>query len=64
MLSIHCNSCVKSWRNKKKSENITKIKPFINKYNWERIHFPSEKDDWKKFEKNNRTIPLNDFYVK
>ena len=24
---------------------ITKIKPFINKYNWEGINFPSDRDD-------------------
>ena len=24
----------------------------INKYNWEVIHFPLEKDEWKKFQKN------------
>ena len=24
------------------------IKPYINKYNWEGMHFPSEKDNWKK----------------
>ena len=28
---------------KKDPQRITKIKPFINKYNWEGIHFPSEK---------------------
>ena len=27
---------------KKDSQRITKIKPFINKYNWERINFPSK----------------------
>ena len=27
----------------KYAERITKIKPFINKYNWEGINFPSEK---------------------
>ena len=43
----------------KNSEKLTKIKPFINKYKWEWISFPSEKDDWKKFEKNNVTIALN-----
>ena len=43
----------------KHSQRITKTKPLINKYNWERIDFPSEKDDWKKFEKNNVTIALN-----
>ena len=30
---------------------MTKIKSFINKYNWKRITFPSEKDDWKKMRK-------------
>ena len=29
----------------KNPERITKIKPFINKYKWEGVHFPSEKDD-------------------
>ena len=28
----------------KNSEIITKFKPSINKYNWEGMHFPSEKD--------------------
>ena len=30
---------------KNHSERITKIKPFINKHNWERINFPSQQDD-------------------
>ena len=34
------------------------------KYNCEGINFPSEKDDWKKFEKNNVTIALNVLYAK
>ena len=46
----------------KNSERATKIKPFINKYKLEGINFPSEKDDWKKFEKNNITIALNVLY--
>ena len=37
----------------KHSERITKIKHFLNKYNWEGIHFPSEKDDQIKIERNN-----------
>ena len=45
-------------------QRITKIKPFINKYNWERINFLSEKDDCKKFEKNNVTIAPNVLYAK
>ena len=43
---------------------ITKIKPFISKYNWEGIHFPSERDDWKNFGKNNAIIALNVLYAK
>ena len=57
MFSIRCNS-----RLKKKS--ATKIKPFINKYNWEGTNFSSEKDDWKKFEKNKVTIVFNVLYIK
>ena len=45
-------------------EILTKIKPFINKYKWEEINFPSEKNDWKKIEKNNVTIALNVLYAK
>ena len=41
----------------KKSEKITKIKPYINKYNWEGINFPSEKDNWRKYN-NWRNINL------
>ena len=44
---------------KKDPQRITKIKPFINQYNCERINFPSEKDDWENFEKNNVTIAPN-----
>ena len=49
---------------KKDPQRITKIIPFINKNNWEGINYPSEKDDWKKFEKNNVTIALNVLYAK
>ena len=35
----------------KNPERITKIKIFINKYNWEEINFPSGKDEWKKLRK-------------
>ena len=59
-----CNSCVKSWRNKKWLAKITRIKPFINKYNWEGINFPSDKDGWKTFDKNNVTIATYVLYVK
>ena len=36
---------------KKDAQGITKNKPFINKYNWLGINFPSEKDDWKSLRK-------------
>ena len=49
---------------KKDPQGITKIKPFINKYKWEGIHYSSEKDDRKKFEKNNVTIALNVLHAK
>ena len=48
----------------KNTERITKLKPFINSYNLEGINFPSEKNNWKKFEKNNVTITFNVLYAK
>ena len=33
---------------KKDLQIIRKIKPFINKYNWEGMNFPSENKGWKK----------------
>ena len=48
---------------KKHLQRITKIKLFINKYNWEGISFPSGKD-WNKFEKNNLTVALSVLYAK
>ena len=64
MFSIRYNSRIKSWRNKERSTRNTKIKPFVNKYNWKGTNFPSEKDDWEKFKKNNVTIALNVLYAK
>ena len=49
---------------KRDPQRITNTKPFINKYNWEGINYPSEKDDWKKIEKNNEIIALNVLYTK
>ena len=43
-------------------ERIPKIKPFINKYNWKDIDFPSTSKDWKKSELINE-ITLNILYV-
>ena len=44
---------------KKVPQRITKIRSFINKYNWYEKNFPSEKNDWKNFEKINVAIALN-----
>ena len=33
---------------RKHAEGTTKIKTFLNKYKWEGINSPSERDDWKK----------------
>ena len=32
---------------KKGPQRVSKIKPFIEKYNWENIGFPSTSKDWK-----------------
>ena len=44
-------------------ERISNIKPFIDQYNWEGIDFPAGIKDWKKFERNNKTIALNILFV-
>ena len=38
---------------------MSPIKPFMGKHNWEGINYLSQKDDWKKNEKNDITIALN-----
>ena len=44
-------------------QRISKIKPFIDQYNWNDIDLPSTDKDWKKFELNNESIALNILYV-
>ena len=44
-------------------QKVSKIKPFIDQYNWNDIDFPSTGKDWKKFELNNESIALNILYV-
>ena len=39
-------------------DRISKIKPFIEEYNWKDIDFPSTSKDWKKIELNNE-VALN-----
>ena len=47
---------------KKNAHRVSKFKPFIEKYNWEDIDFPSTSKDWKKFESNNE-VALKILYV-
>ena len=49
---------------KEDPQRIIKIKPFINSYYQEETKLPSEKDDWKKFEKNSVAIALSVLYAK
>ena len=48
---------------KKDPQRISKIKPFINQYDWKEMNFLSHKEDWKKFESNNKSIALNVLFV-
>ena len=49
-----------SYRNiEKDPQRISKLKPFISKYNWEGIGFPARPKEWKKFEGNNKKIAFN-----
>ena len=52
MISIRWNSRVKPQRNRKTFWKNKKIKPFRDNDNWEGINYPSENNDWRKFEKN------------
>ena len=47
----------------KHHQRISKIKPFIDNYNWNDINFPTAKNDWNKFELNNKNVALNILYV-
>ena len=45
------NSCVKLCSSKKDPKLITKIKPFVKKYNLKGINFELEKYEWKNLRK-------------
>ena len=47
----------------KDPQRISKIKPFIENYNWNDINFPAAKKDWNRFEVNNKNVALNILYV-
>ena len=43
-------------------QRVSKIKPFIDQYNWEAIDFPPTNKDWRNLELNN-DIALNILYI-
>ena len=45
------------------TERISKLKPYISKYNWEGTVFPADQKDGKKLEWNNKTIALNILFI-
>ena len=47
----------------KHPQRVSKIKRFIDQYNWNDIDLPSTSKDWKKCELNNELIALNILYV-
>ena len=47
----------------KNPERISKLKHYINKYNWKGIDFPAGPKDWVKFEKDNKAIAFNILYI-
>ena len=44
-------------------QRISKLKSYINKCDLEGIELSAEPKDWKKFERNNKTISLNILFV-
>ena len=48
---------------KSNPEKISKVKLFVQQYDWKEIDFPAHKKDWKMFELNNKSIALNVLYI-
>ena len=44
-------------------ERISKLKPYINKYNWKGVDFPAGPKDREKFERNNKKIALSILFI-
>ena len=42
---------------------ISKIKPFTDQYNWNKINFALDSKGWKNLEQNNKTIAINILFV-
>ena len=63
MFYVCNNSSIKYGEISNNPERVSKLRPFIDDYNWKHIEFPSGPKDWKKLEQNNKTIALNILYV-
>ena len=50
-------------RIKKDPQKISKLKRYINQYEWNGITFSSDKEDWKMIEQSNKEIALNILFV-
>ena len=40
-------------------QRISKLKPFVNRYNWEDIELTSHSKDWTRFEQNIKSIAVS-----
>ena len=40
-------------------ERVYNLKPFVDQYDWKEINFLSHKENWKKFESNNKSTATN-----
>ncbi|WP_215897484.1 hypothetical protein, partial [Acinetobacter baumannii] len=47
----------------KHPERISKLEPYVGRYNWGGIEFPTPKNHWVKFERQNPEVALNILYV-
>ena len=60
MFSISSNCYIKFWKKPESHpETGSRIKPFINKYNWKGTNYLSKIGNGKTFEKSNLTVALN-----
>ena len=50
-------------RIKKDPHKKSRLQPYVNQRNWKGIKLPSDKEDWKKFEQNDKEIVLNKLFV-
>lgn len=44
-------------------ERITKLEPYVNNYNWNKINFAAGRNDWEIFQRNNKDVALNILYA-